>query len=131
MTIKLRPITDADLTPVYALLVVNGWATRIGSVAELERLVAASQVATVAIVNNEVVGFIRAITDGQSNGYLSMLIVSAPYRRQGIGRALVESALGENSRVTWVLRAGREGAPEFFSQLGFEYSSMAMERRRS
>lgn len=39
--------------------------------------------------------------------------------------------MGENTDITWVLRAGREGASEFFSRLGFEPSSIAMERPRS
>ena len=38
--------------------------------------------------------------------------------------------MGTNTKVTWVLRAGREGASEFFAKLGFEHSSLAMERRR-
>lgn len=127
---QLRPITQADFASVYALLVDNGWTHRIASIEAFGRLLAASQIATVAIVNNEVVGFIRAITDGQSNGYLSMLVVSEQHRRQGIGRALVESAVDSHVEVTWVLRAGREGAPAFFAKLGFEHSSIAMERRR-
>jgi ribosomal protein S18 acetylase RimI-like enzyme len=130
MAMKLRRITEEDLAETYVLLAENGWAHRLGSVAEFRALVSASQIATVATVNEEIVGFIRALTDKQSNGYLSMLVVSEKYRRQGIGRALVESVVGSHSQVTWVLRAGREGAATFFAKLGFESSSIAMERRR-
>ena len=49
---------------------------------------------------------------------------------QGIGRALVEHITGDDLRITWVLRAGREGAIEFFAKLGFQVSSVAMERLR-
>ncbi len=117
--------------PILTNVKHNGWGKRIAGVQQLGALVEASQVADVAVIDGQVVGFIRAITDGLSNGYLSMLVVASTHRGRGIGRALVERALGSNTQVTWVLRAGREGAAEFFSKLGFEHSSLAMERRRT
>lgn len=78
----------------------------------------------------QIVGFARGITDGISNGYLSMVVVDGQHRRTGIGRALVEHVMGDNRDITWVLRAGREGAEAFFASLGFETSMIAMERLR-
>jgi ribosomal protein S18 acetylase RimI-like enzyme len=127
---ELRRIQASELSSVHELLCANGWRERIGSVQQFGSLVEASQVADVAVIEGRVVGFVRAITDGQSNGYLSMLVVASAHRGRGIGRRLVERAMGANTRVTWVLRAGREGAAEFFAKLGFEHSSLAMERRR-
>lgn len=128
---ELRHIAESDLPSTHALLAENGWSERIGSVADFASLVAASQVAEVAVVGREIVGFVRALADGQSNGYLSMLVVAEQYRGQGIGSALVERAMGTNQKVTWVLRAGRSGVAAFFAKLGFEHSSIAMERRRA
>lgn len=85
----------------------------------------------VATMNGEIIGFARGITDGISNGYLSMVAVAEGLRRQGIGRRLVERIVGGDRAVTWVLRADRDGAAEFFSSIGFSNSSAAMELRRS
>ena len=37
----------------------------------------------------------------------------------------------KSAAVTWVLRAGRPGAPEFFARLGFRAAPLAMERPRA
>lgn len=84
-----------------------------------------------AIDKGQVVGFVRGITDGLSNSYLSMVVVAPSHRGRGIGTQLVKHAMGTNPAVTWVLRAGREGAADFFAKLGFAASSAAMERPRA
>lgn len=128
---QIREIAASDLEAVYRLLAANGWAHRIPDEADLARLVAASQHAWVAVVDGEIAGFARALTDGLSNGYLSMVVVAAPFRGRGIGRALVERIVGAEENITWVLRAGRDGAPAFFARLGFVNSTLAMERPRT
>jgi ribosomal protein S18 acetylase RimI-like enzyme len=77
-----------------------------------------------------VVGFCRGVTDDLSNGYLSMLVVSQEHRLSGIGSRLVRSLVEGEPSVTWVLRAERPGARQFFEKLGFSESVTAMERKR-
>jgi ribosomal protein S18 acetylase RimI-like enzyme len=127
---QVRSVTAADFDAVHRLLSTNGWAHRVGDIAQLSRLISAPSRAVVAVADDEIVGFARAITDGISNGYLSMVVVAQPYRRRGIGQALVEFLIGSETSITWVLRAGREGAAGFFAKLGFSVSTTAMERLR-
>lgn len=127
---QIRACMASDADAVYQLLCSNGWGHRIPDVGFLQALVAASQRALVASVDGRVVGFARALTDGLSNGYLSMVAVDSAYRGQGIGRALVEAIIGNDPQLTWVLRAGRSGAAPFFAKLGFVASTEAMERPR-
>ena len=45
-----------------------------------------------------------------------MVVVAPQHRREGIGSALVAHVTAGSPEVTWALRAGREGAAEFFSE---------------
>jgi ribosomal protein S18 acetylase RimI-like enzyme len=77
-----------------------------------------------------VVGFARALCDGVSNGYISMVAVAPERRGQGIGRELVRRLMGDDPAITWVLRAGR-GSTGFWQKMGFSASEIAMERNRA
>lgn len=127
---QVRSVITSDFQAVHHLLVTSGWAHRAGDLKDLSRLISASQRAVVAVADDEIVGFARAITDGISNGYVSMVVVAEQHRRRGIGQTLVEGLIGSEPEITWVLRAGRTGAAEFFTKLGFSASSTAMERSR-
>lgn len=128
--LHVRDVLPAEVESVRLFLGQNGWAHRTGSSEHFAQLIAHSQRTALAVKDSQILGFARGITDGLSNGYLSMIVVCGQHRREGIGRALVEHVMGENPDMTWVLRAGREGAADFFSSLGFETSTIAMERPR-
>ncbi|MHC8331457.1 GNAT family N-acetyltransferase [Pseudomonas sp. LB3P25] len=127
---RVRDVLPSEVESVRLFLDQNEWAHRTGSAEHFAQLIANSQRTALAMKDSQIIGFARGITDGLSNGYLSMVVVCGQHRREGVGRALVEHVMGENPDMTWVLRAGREGASDFFSSLGFETSTIAMERPR-
>ena len=127
---QIRQIAPDELEVVQALLVAGGWEQRAADLTRFSELVARSQVALVAIVDDSVVGFVRCLTDGISNGYISMLEVDPRFQRRGIGSALVRACMGDNQDMTWVLRAGRPGLVSFYEKLGFTVSTVALERPR-
>jgi len=127
-TMLIRPILQPEIEQARLLLVENDWGSRVSDPLVFARLVEKSQIALVAVEQEKIVGFLRAISDGVFNGYISMVVIAASHRRRGIGAALVNAAMGDDLRMTWVLRTGRVGAADFYKSLGFSRSELAMER---
>ena len=128
--VRVFDLETSQVEAARTFLVANGWAHRVEGPERFAALIRQSQRAAVAVADAEIVGFSRAITDGLSNGYLSMVAVAPQHRRKGVGSALVAHVTAGAPEVAWVLRADREGAAEFFAKLGFIASPVAMQRPR-
>jgi ribosomal protein S18 acetylase RimI-like enzyme len=126
-----RPVQTNDYEAVQTFLADNGWAARVSNVERFRAMLDGADRTVVALDGERVVGFARALCDGVSNGYISMVAVAEDLRRQGIGRRLVEHLMQGDigGEITWVLRAGRDSRG-FWERLGFVHSNIAMERVR-
>ncbi|HEV2622285.1 MAG TPA: GNAT family N-acetyltransferase [Frateuria sp.] len=60
-----------------------------------------SQRIAVAVLDGEVVGFACALTDGLSNGYLSMALMAPEQRGRGVDSATVRHVTGDDPAITW------------------------------
>ncbi len=129
--IEYRPIELKNYEAVRQFLSDSGWQKRVRDPERFAKMMERADRTVVVSENNRVIGFGRALCDGVSNGYLSMIAVAADKRGQGIGTEIVRRLMAgdEDDEVTWVLRAGRNSG-NFWKKLGFSESSIAMERVR-
>lgn len=132
MTLEFRPIQPQDHDAVRAFLAGLGWQHRVADAARFRKMMERADRTVVVFDNARVIGFGRALCDGVSNGYLSMIAVAPDKRGQGIGREIIRRLMAEDEDddVTWVLRAGRDSS-EFWKKLNFTESTVAMELTRS
>lgn len=129
---EFRPITPEDYELVREFLAGVGvtWAQRVSDPDRFRLMISKTDRTVVAWDGSRVVGFARALCDGVSNGYISMVAVAADQRGQGIGRKLVENLMSNDANITWLLRAS-PGSEKFWQKMGFEASGVTMERVRS
>ncbi|MGH2545239.1 MAG: GNAT family N-acetyltransferase [Ardenticatenaceae bacterium] len=124
-----RPVKLDESEMVRAFLQRMGWGERVADPERFRTLLANSDRTVSAWDDDRLVGFARALCDDVSNGYISMVAVDPAYHGQRIGSELISRLIGDDPRITWVLRAGRD-SHEFWERLGFVPSLIAMERLR-
>jgi len=78
----------------------------------------------VAALDSTIVGFIIVAITLQGRGHILNLAVDPKYRHLGVGRALVEFAVGklknEGVQSVWLeVRISNTGARKFYKELGF------------
>ena len=129
VNITFRPIAPDDYEAVRQFLSAMGWEARVANREKFKKLIENTSRTVVAYEDARIVGFARALCDEVSNGYVSMVAVVPDKRKQGLGRELVRRLTGDDGEITWVLRAGHD-SDEFWERIGFERSSVAMERVR-
>lgn len=117
--ILIRKFVETDFPLIQELYRQEGWMTFINrSDAALDAW-KNSTITLVAIKKDEVVGLVRALTDGNITTYISEIIVATNYRGKGIGKALLEAChdLYPHTRLDLL---STEGADEFYKRDNFK-----------
>ena len=127
--ITYRPVQSDEYEAVRLFFVEMGWDARVQDKERFYKMIANADRTVIALDDDRIVGFARALTDGVSNGYIGTVAVAPDLRGQGIGRLLIEHLTGDDPNIIWVLRAGPDSGP-LWEKMGFRHSDWAMERPR-
>lgn len=72
-----------------------------------------------AMVDEKIIGFGRALSDGQYQAAIYDVVVSPGYRKKGIGKLIMRSLLEKLPREATILIYVAPGKQAFYEKLGF------------
>lgn len=118
--VAIRPWQDNDFSVIQHISDLEGWPTPSSRPAEALHAWKHSFPALVAVHEEQVIGFLRAITDGAVTTYIAELLVAKAWRGHGIGKALIEACheLVPSTRLD-LLSTGQDNL--FYESNGFRH----------
>jgi GNAT superfamily N-acetyltransferase len=116
--ITIRAWAEADFPSIQRLSSAEGWPTP--TTRPPEALISWHNAwpALVILHDDDLVGFVRALTDGQVTMYIAELLVAPEWRGRGLGRALLDAChlLFPRTRLDLLSTAA---ANQFYEANGF------------
>jgi GNAT superfamily N-acetyltransferase len=116
--VAVRAWEEIDFPEVERLFAVEGWTTPIERAHESLVAWRHSWPALVAVHNETVIGFSRAVSDGVVTTYIAELLVVGEWRGRGIATALLQASLSlcPGSRLDFLATSTSR---RFYERLGF------------
>src|SRR5690349_2393495 len=108
-----------DLDALWELLQREAYWGRFRTRDVLERQVARSWSILGAYHSGSMIGFARAIADGEALGYLADVVVEPAHRGRGIGRALARGIVESREAAGWRWMLHTRDAHSLYAGLGF------------
>jgi aralkylamine N-acetyltransferase len=114
-----QPILPEHFAEIVGLYEAHGW-THAGDPDRLRRAIEASSYSVVALEEERVVGFARAMSDEAFAVYIADILVAPDRQRQGIGRTLAEAIMDHYpiDRFHHQVLVAERGAEGFYRKLG-------------
>ena len=117
--VSIRPWQDADFQSIQKLSSAEGWPTPEQRPDEASVAWRHSWPALVATdEGNNIVGFIRALSDTEVTTYIADFLVAPSHRQRGIGRALLDACHHLFPRTRFDLLS-MDSATQFYESNGF------------
>ena len=118
----LRHASPEEMQDILALYREAGWISKDECGAFLPAVLSGSFLFLAARIDGKIIGMARAISDGVSDAYIQDVVVSAAYRKLGIGKELIFRLRDElkTCGVDWIGLVGAPGTENFYSRLGLK-----------
>lgn len=113
---------ELDETEVNKLYLDAGWLSYTNNLPQLMDAIKNSMMVVSAWSDSKLVGLIRVIGDGHVILYIQDILILKDYKRNGIGRKLVEIVMEQyrNVRQIVLLTEDEEETRGFYESLGFK-----------
>jgi GNAT superfamily N-acetyltransferase len=85
----------------------------------VERQIAGSWRVLAAYHEDQLIGFARAMADGETLGYLADVVVAPEHRGRGVGRALAKAMIEDGPAIGWRWMLHTRDAHTLYASLGF------------
>jgi len=110
---------ERDFGAILGLYRAHGW-VHAADPARLRNAIAHSSLSTVAVADGEVVGYARALSDGEFAVYIADILVRPDHQRRGIGSALFTDLLARfpTDRFHHQVLMSERGAEGFYRKHG-------------
>lgn len=118
---EIREYTDYKADEILRLYAAVGWTAYTEAAQTLERGFRNSLLVLAAYENDALRGILRAVGDGETIVFIQDILVYPEHQRQGIGTALMRTALHRYANVRQIELA-TDDTPEttaFYRSLGF------------
>ncbi len=118
--VQLRCWSEGDFPAIQRLSALEGWTTPQHRAEESLVAWQNSWPTLVVIEGENVIGFVRGMTDGEVTMYIAELLVEREYRGRGLGRLLLDACheLYPRTRLDLI---STEGANDFYRADGFRF----------
>lgn len=104
------------LPGVMDLFAAEKWSYAADQERTWRALIASGSSTLVAVENEQIVGVVQTLSDGEVQAFCSILLVAAEHRHAGVGRALLREALTHTPGIRLDLISCADG---FYQALGF------------
>jgi ribosomal protein S18 acetylase RimI-like enzyme len=127
MDVKIHSdFSKANLEEMKEVYRSVGWTKHTNEI--IKQVFEASNVIALATVNNRIIGFGRAISDGVFNAAIYDVVVHRDFQKQGIAKKIMEFLLDQLSHVSCVHLISTTGNEEFYRKLGLKRVKTGMAR---
>jgi GNAT superfamily N-acetyltransferase len=117
----LKRCTTVERKALCALYDAVGWSMYTADPEKLEAAIAGSDFVVTALIEGEVIGLARCVSDDVSIVYIQDILVHPEQQNKGVGRALVSEILSRYAHVRQkvLLTDDRPEQLHFYATLGF------------
>lgn len=127
MNVKIHSeFSNANLDQMREVYCSVGWVKHSNEI--IQQVFEASNVVALASVDERIIGFGRAITDGVFNAAIYDVVVHPEYQNQGVGKKIMEHLMDKLADGSCVHLISTSGNEAFYRKMGFKRIKTGMAR---